>query len=124
MHRDQFSNQQIPVADRPMILKKALTTIHTAANVRRLLGLITFRRPTSWLATYVVVNIYGDRNKSRARDRYLAVSVDGVWCNICTFVGSQLRNIVLNDPGDTPFPMTVHIRTTACSCRSFDTVYQ
>jgi len=46
--------------------------------------------------THIVVGdlvyIYGNRNKSRARDRYFEVSVDGVWCSIRTFVGPQLRN--------------------------------
>ena len=36
--------------------------------------------------THIVVGdlvcIYGDRNKSRARDIYLVASVDGVWCLI------------------------------------------
>ena len=40
-----------------------------------------------------LVIIYGDRNKSRARDRYLVVSIDSVWCSISRFVGSQLRNM-------------------------------
>ena len=32
-----------------------------------------------------------DRDKSRARDRYLIVSIDGEWCFIKKFSGSQLR---------------------------------
>ena len=51
VHRDQFSSQQIPLADRSMVLEQhnannALTTIRTA-NVRRLIGCMSFRRPTS-----------------------------------------------------------------------------
>ena len=38
-----------------------------------------------------LVYLYGDRNKSKARDRYLVISVDGVWCNIQKFTGNQLR---------------------------------
>jgi hypothetical protein len=37
------------------------------------------------------VYLYGDRNKSSARDRYLVVSTDSAWCNIRKFVGVQLR---------------------------------
>ena len=32
-----------------------------------------------------------DRDKSRARDRYLIVRIDGEWCFIKKFTGSQLR---------------------------------
>ena len=37
-----------------------------------------------------VVYLHSDRNKSRARDRYLVVSIDAPFCNIRKFVGSQL----------------------------------
>lgn len=35
--------------------------------------------------------LYSDRNKSRARDRYLVSSVDGSWCNSQKFTGTKLR---------------------------------
>ena len=38
-----------------------------------------------------LVYLYQDKHKHRARDRYLVVSLDGVWCNIRKFTGSQLR---------------------------------
>jgi len=38
------------------------------------------------------VYLYSDRNKSHARCRYLVTAVEGAWCNIRKFVGSQLRN--------------------------------
>lgn len=38
-----------------------------------------------------LVYLYGDRNKSRARDRYLVSSVDGSWCNSQKFTGTKLR---------------------------------
>ena len=39
-----------------------------------------------------LVYLHSDRNKSRARDRYLVVSLDPPFCNIKKFVGSQLRS--------------------------------
>ena len=39
-----------------------------------------------------LVYLHNDRNKSRARNRYLVVSVEQLWCNIRKFVGSQLRS--------------------------------
>lgn len=38
-----------------------------------------------------LVYLYSEKQKLRARDRYLVVSVDGDWCFIKKFVGSQLR---------------------------------
>lgn len=38
-----------------------------------------------------LVYLYVDRNKSQVHDRYLATGVDGLWCNIKKFMGTQLR---------------------------------
>ena len=38
-----------------------------------------------------LVYLYCDRNKSRGRDRYLITPIDGAWCQVTKFVGSQLR---------------------------------
>ncbi|KAJ8378346.1 hypothetical protein AAFF_G00243660 [Aldrovandia affinis] len=38
-----------------------------------------------------LVYLYGDRNKSKARDRYLVSGIDGAWCSIQKFTGSQLH---------------------------------
>ena len=35
--------------------------------------------------------VKSDRDKSRTRDRYIIVSIDGEWCFIKKFSGSQLR---------------------------------
>ena len=37
-----------------------------------------------------LVYLYSDRNKSKARNHYLVISVEGDWCNIGRFSGSQL----------------------------------
>ena len=39
-----------------------------------------------------LVYLHSDRNKSKARDRYIVVQVEGTFCNLKKFVGSQLRN--------------------------------
>ena len=40
----------------------------------------------------VYVHVSSDGSKTHARNRYLVVSVDGLWCNIRKFNGSQLRS--------------------------------
>ena len=37
-----------------------------------------------------LVYITSDGSKTHARSRYLVVSVDGLWCNVRKFTGSQL----------------------------------
>jgi len=39
-----------------------------------------------------LVYITSDASKTRAHDRYLVVSIDGSWCNVRKFAGSQLRS--------------------------------
>ena len=36
--------------------------------------------------------LYCDGDKSRGRDRYLVVSVNGAWCQVRKFISSQLRS--------------------------------
>ena len=39
-----------------------------------------------------LVYITSDGCKTHARNRYLVVSIDGLWCNVHKFTGSQLRS--------------------------------
>ena len=39
-----------------------------------------------------LVHITSDGSKAHARNRYVVVSVDGLWCHVCKFTGSQLRS--------------------------------
>ena len=39
-----------------------------------------------------IVYLYSDRDKSRARSRYLMVSIDGKWCFVKKFSGNQLHS--------------------------------
>lgn len=89
--RDQFTNQQLPVSDRNLILEqhaKRVTNHPYSEKAKAPLGKIS-NIPNIDVGD--LVYLYIDRNKVRARDRYLVVSTEGDWCNIRKFVGSQLR---------------------------------
>jgi hypothetical protein len=90
--RDQFSNQQLPVSDRDLILDQhhQRSLNHTSSEISKAPS--QKRRPVPCIEIGDLVYVHTDRNKSRGRDRYLVVGVDGPWCNIQKFVGSQLRN--------------------------------
>lgn len=91
--RDQFSNSQIPVVDRDLIMQQN-TTRHAnhqhSEKSKAPLANIQSESDTS-ICVGDLVYLHTDRNKSCARNRYLVVSIDGTWCNIQKFIGSQLR---------------------------------
>ena len=89
--RNQFSNEQIPINDLQHILakQKARQANHPFSEAAK--GGYRPRAPVPPLQVGDLVYIKSDRDKSRARDRYIIVSIDGEWCFIKKFSGSQLR---------------------------------
>ena len=89
--RDQFSHNQLPVDDQVLIREQQAQRVANHPYSMR------SKAPSGRIAVPIslqpgdLVYLYGDRNKSRARDRYLVVSTDGAWCNIQKFTGNQLR---------------------------------
>ncbi|KAL2096322.1 hypothetical protein ACEWY4_008470 [Coilia grayii] len=88
---DQFSHEQLPVDDRALIMlqhSQRVTNHPFSAKSKAPLG-----RPSTLASVHPgdLVYLYADRNKSKTRSRYLVISVDGAWCNIKKFAGSQLR---------------------------------
>ena len=90
-HRNQFSNGQIPINDLQLILakQKARQANHPFSEAAK--GGYRPQAPVPPLQVGDLVYVKSDRDKSRARDRYLIVSIDGEWCFIKKFSGSQLR---------------------------------
>ncbi|XP_073234993.1 uncharacterized protein [Porites lutea] len=100
--RDQFSNQQLPLADDHLI---ALQHEHRLSNHPHSEGSkapLHNRRPTPVIDVGDLVYLHSDRNKSRARDRYLLVAIDPPFCDIKKFIGSQLRS------------SSYHVKLTEC----------
>jgi hypothetical protein len=90
--RDQFSNEQIPLQEQDIIMKQnEQRRSNHAHSEKSKAPVVEFRTPER-ITVGDLVYLYSDRNKTRARDRYLVVEVKGTFCNIKKFVGSQLRN--------------------------------
>ena len=91
--RDQFSHHQIPVEDLELIKQQ-----HELKQQNHPSSMIS-KNPKKFLPTHTIINVgdlvylYSDRDKHRARDRYLVVSIDNNWCNIRKFVGNTLRKL-------------------------------
>ena len=90
--RDQFSNQQIPLHDQSLIVQQHEQRIANHHHSEKAKAPIAKDRPAEHITVGDLVYLYSDRNKTRARDRYLVVEVTGPFCNIRKFVGSQLRS--------------------------------
>lgn len=89
--RSQFTHEQIPISDREVILEQynCRTQNHSSSSLSKHKSGKFIPSPS--LNVGDLVYLYSDKDKSRARNRYLIVSVDGEWCYIKKFTGNQLR---------------------------------
>ena len=91
--RDQFSNQQLPVLDHQIIQSQHQQRKLNHPHSERSKSNGTKTAASHHIDVGDLVYLYSDRDKSRSRSRYLVTSVDGIWCNIQKFIGSQLRSM-------------------------------
>ncbi|MCG7866391.1 MAG: hypothetical protein JAY74_08440, partial [Candidatus Thiodiazotropha taylori] len=90
--RNQFTHEQLPISDREIIVQqheKRLQNHPFSSSSKHTSNKIL---PSDQLAVGDLIYLYADRDKTRARSRYLVVSIDGEWCFIKKFVGTQLRS--------------------------------
>ena len=90
--RDQFTNAQIPLGDSNLIATQHELRLTNHPCSERSKAPLAQKRLTPMIEVGDLVYLHSDRNKSRARDRYLVVSIDAPFCNIRKFAGSQLRS--------------------------------
>ena len=115
--RDQFTNEQVPFVDGQMIqaqhdLRKTNHPHSTYSKAPRALP-----TPSVQLEVGDLVYLNSDRNKTHARDRYLVTTVDGTWCNIRKFIGSQLRSTSYRVKMSECFKVPGHPETQALAYR-------
>eukprot|EP00918_Siedleckia_nematoides_P075560 GHVU01165387.1.p1 GENE.GHVU01165387.1~~GHVU01165387.1.p1 ORF type:complete len:409 (-),score=26.42 GHVU01165387.1:8-1234(-) len=90
--RDQFTNEQLPIVDRNIILdqhNKRMKNHPYSEKAKAPQGQIAH---SATVDVGDLVYLHSDGSKLRARDRYLVVSTEGQWCYIRKFTGAQLRN--------------------------------
>ena len=91
IQRNQFTNSQIPLSDRSMIIDK-----HQSREINHPYSEL-FKAPKGIhpdvpeLEVGDLVHLHCYKNKSRTRDRYLVVTTEPTWCSIRKFTGNQLR---------------------------------
>ena len=90
--RDQFSDRQLPLSDQDLITKQHDQRLGNHPHNMKSKDPLAHPRPSSKLEVGDLVYIYSDRNKSKARDRYLVTKVEGDFCNMRKLIGSHLRS--------------------------------
>ena len=93
--RDQFTGDQIPLQDREIIKRKELErkSSHMSSAKYRSRGKTVPLYPTLKPGDLIYIN--SDRLKTRARDRYIVVSVGSSTCKVQKFVG-RARSYILS----------------------------
>ncbi len=90
--RNQLTNEQIPICDQELIAKQYNAKIQNHPYSEKSKSPLKDYRPDCNVIVGDLVYLHGDRDKTRARDRYLVVSTDNEWAYIRKFAGKQLRN--------------------------------
>ena len=122
--RSQFSNCQLPISDHEVILSKHDRRVlnHTHSQKSKNPSCVTPEVPP--LRVGDLVYLHSDRDKSRARDRYLVVHIDGPWCHIKKFSGPQLRatsyKVKLSECYAVPSSLTVPVTRPPSPSREND----
>ena len=79
---DQFSNQQLPLADDHLIALQHEQHLSNHPPSERSKAPLNNRRPAHLIVVGDLVYLHSDRYKSQACDRYLIVAIDPPFCDI------------------------------------------
>ena len=88
--RDQLTGEQLPIKDRDLILQqhKDRKINHPSSEKSKAFG--KSYHPTPSLKVGDLVYLYSDRDKTKARPRYLVTSVSREWCKLRRFTATLL----------------------------------
>lgn len=90
--RDQFTNSQISHSDLELIQQQHTQRLQNHPSSEKSKAPGGRIPPAPVLQVGDLIYIISDGSKTRARDRYLIVSIDGLWCNVRKFSGYQFRS--------------------------------
>ena len=112
--RDQFSHQQIPLEDKQIIFEKHASALKNHQYSESFKSRNNPTRQNADVAIGDLVHLCSDKSKHHPRERYLVTSIDGNWCQVRKFVGSQLRTnpykVPLNEIFRVPSPKQVRFQ--------------
>ncbi|KAK3090592.1 hypothetical protein FSP39_012951 [Pinctada imbricata] len=90
--RNQFTHEQLPLSDRDIISHKADN--RDSNHISSALSKSHMKSPLQKALISVgdLVYLYSDKEKTKARPRYIVVNTNDDWCYIKKFIGNQLRS--------------------------------
>ena len=104
--RDQITGEQLPITDRQIILSKhfSRTQNHGSSAVSKSGG--KTKGPEPSLRIGDLVFLYGDGDKTHARDKYIVTDVQQDRCKVRKFTMSQYRSKVYDVPITSCYPVS------------------
>ena len=94
-HRDQYSNTQLPIDDTDIIRTQHQQRLknHPFSEQSKCPTESRAYTPSHKIAVGDLVYLRTERDKTKARNRYLVVSIDHPWCFIKKFTNTQIRSV-------------------------------
>ena len=92
LQRDQFTNSQIPVEDLQLLREQHSSRLrnHPVSKKSKAPACSPSTPPPVGVGDLIYIT--SDGSKNLARNRFLVVSIDGLWCNVRKSAGSQFRS--------------------------------
>ena len=92
--RDQLTCEQLPIQDRQIILQQHMARTHNHLFSAKSKANGQTQNAGHNIKVGDLVFLYADRDKTRARDKYIVTSVSGTQCQIRKFTKTQFRSKV------------------------------
>lgn len=122
--RNQYTGEQLPLSDYQHLLTQHQQRSTNHPYSERSKSTQNTSVTQLKIAVGDIVYLISDRNKLRARERYIVTAIDDPWCHIKKFTGSQLRTtsykVKLCECYSIPAPSQVQNRKEATDQQSDD----
>ena len=90
--RDQFTGKQLPICDQDIISSQTQSRIQNHTHSAKSKARGRSELPKCDISEGSLVYVISDKDKTKARDKYIVVSKDGEWCRIRKFTKNQYRS--------------------------------
>ena len=104
--RDQLTGEQLPIVDRQLILSQNYSRQQNHASSSKSKAGGRTNRPSAAVSVGDLVFLKGDRDKLKAREKYLVVCVrEDLYCELRKFTTSQFRSKLYEVPMSECYPV-------------------
>ena len=114
IQRDQFTNNNIPISDRNIILEKHTKALKDQESSEKIQAESDMVDHQEIINVGDLVHMYDERDKHHPRSRYIVTSVDKPWLQIRKFTNNQLRSlpyrVKVNDVYKVPSQLNIEQR--------------